>query len=488
MYGKKKRKSGKKITGDNGKGRTKRIVLYCAAGTLAVLLLLYLGISFYFSSHLFFNTSLDGYDCSGKTASQAEEILQKRAAEYELKIISKDGKSYVIPGQDIDVSMKNNEASIEKVIGEQNAFAWIAALFEKHNQEISLEISYNAEKADSIISAQDILNEEGTESVSAYPKYDGTQFVVEPEVYGTKVDGEMLKEKMDKAVKSLNPSLDLEKEECYSTPKYTSESEEVKAACDLMNQYCKTSITYTMGEDVVLDKNTISGWLHTDENMNVSIDENAVKSWLEEFGNKYDTVGVTRNFTTPTGKSATVSGGTYGWSIDEDTEFTAILDAVKKGETLSKEPAYYIGGEAASHTMPDWGTTFAEVDLSQQHMWYVKDGAVQLETDVVTGEPIPSMITPEGVYSILEKSLDEVLVGETNPATGQPIYRTPVDYWMRVTWTGIGFHDANWQSAFGGTLNQIHGIGSHGCINMPVDKAAALYDMIEIGTPVVIHY
>lgn len=46
---------------------------------------------------------------------------------------------------------------------------------------------------------------------------------------------------------------------------------------------------------------------------------------------------------------------------------------------------------------------------------------------------------------------DEVLIGETDPSTGKPIYETPVNYWMRVTWTGIGFHDATWQAAFGGT-------------------------------------
>ena len=59
---------------------------------------------------------------------------------------------------------------------------------------------------------------------------------------------------------------------------------------------------------------------------------------------------------------------------------------------------------------------------------------------------------------------------------------------MRVTWEGVGFHDAIWQSSFGGTRNQISGVGSHGCINMPLDQAAALYDMIKEGTPVVIHY
>ena len=112
----------------------------------------------------------------------------------------------------------------------------------------------------------------------------------------------------------------------------------------------------------------------------------------------------------------------------------------------------------------------------------------ELSTDIVTGEPIPENITPEGTYTILEKERDSTLIGDINPETGQPKYIQPVDFWMRVTWSGIGFHDANWQSAFGGTLYQIHNIGSHGCINMPADQAQMLFDKVEVGTPVVIHY
>ncbi len=85
-------------------------------------------------------------------------------------------------------------------------------------------------------------------------------------------------------------------------------------------------------------------------------------------------------------------------------------------------------------------------------MWYIVNGSVQLETDIVTGlASDPNRATPSGVYSILEMKRDKVLTGETNPSTGEPIYRTKVSYWMRVTWTGIGFHDAIWQSAFGET-------------------------------------
>ena len=150
-----------------------------------------------------------------------------------------------------------------------------------------------------------------------------------------------------------------------------------------------------------------------------------------------------------------------------------------------KEPVYE--KTVASHSQQDWGDTYVEVDLSTQHMWYIVNGSVQLETDIVTGlASDPNRATPSGVYSILEMKRDKVLTGETNPSTGEPIYRTKVSYWMRVTWTGIGFHDAIWQSAFGGNRYQTSA-GSHGCINMPLDQAASLYDMLEMGTPVVIH-
>ena len=73
------------------------------------------------------------------------------------------------------------------------------------------------------------------------------------------------------------------------------------------------------------------------------------------------------------------------------------------------------------------------------------------------------------------------------PATGKPEYETPVSYWARVTWSGIGFHDATWQSAFGGQRYR-QGYGSHGCINMPLGAVSQFYRMIHVGCPVLIHY
>lgn len=469
----------------NGSG--KKTVFIVFGGIAVFLIAVYIGTSVYFMNHFLPNTEINGHSCAGKSASEVEETFKSEISEYVLTINDKDGQKEKIPGKDIQLEYSGSK-DLENVMEEQSGFSWPKAVFSKEAADVTVDLSYDEEKLEQMALSLDVMTAKQIPSKSARPKFDGEQFVVQPEVYGTAIDKELFIEKTKEAVMQLKPELDLKKAGCYEIPKYTSGSEEVAQACEKMNKYCEASVTYSMDEPVVIDKTVISKWLKTDDDMKVTFKKKAVKKWLEEFGDQYDTVGTTRSFTTPTGKSASVNGGTYGWSINEDAEYETIVKAVENGETITKEPEYYIGGTAASHGMPDWGGTFAEVDLSEQHMWYVSNGEVKLETDVVTGEPIPEKITPEGTYTILEKSTNEVLVGDINPSTGKPSYRQEVSYWMRVTWEGIGFHDAIWQSAFGGSLNQVEGIGSHGCINMPLDKAAALYEMIEEGTPVIIHY
>ena len=87
-----------------------------------------------------------------------------------------------------------------------------------------------AEKIESVKA----VTQEQTQPVSAYPKFDGNSFVVEPEVYGTAVDKEVLTEKIREYITEFKTELNMMDEECYVMPKYTSESPEVQAACDTM--------------------------------------------------------------------------------------------------------------------------------------------------------------------------------------------------------------------------------------------------------------
>lgn len=470
-------------TGKDGKVKA----LWITGGVLGVICLIYVAISVYFMSHFFVNTKINGKNFSGKTTSDAEKYLQTNIKDYKLTILENEGRQDVISGSEIGLEYRAGTET-EKLLKDQNGFAWPKAFFTENSRKVSVNVSYNEESLNQRISQLSCLQTEQTPAENAKPEFDGNQYVIKPEVYGNAVDKERLTEQVKVHITEFQPQLDMVETKCYAKPKYTEDSKEVQEACDAMNKYVNASITYPMNEPVVVDKALISQWLQVDGEMKVSLNTEAMKQWFTAFGDKYDTQGTTRTFTTPAGKSATVTGGTYGWSIDEDTELVNLQNSILNGEVVTREPAYYAGGTAAAHSGQDWGNTYAEVDMSAQHMWYVQNGQVVLETDVVTGEPIPSKITPEGVYSLMWKQPNSVLVGDINPDTGEPAYRTKVKYWMQVTSSGVGFHDAIWQTAFGGTLYQIPGTGSHGCINMPLDQAGALFNMIEPGTPVIFHW
>lgn len=470
--GKKKKES--KKSGKKG--------FFIAGGIIGGLVLIYLGISAYFIGHFYINTTINGKDFSGKTTADVEDYIKQQVNGYELTIVEQNNDRNIIKGSEIGLVYEES-SDLQEALDAQNPLLWPAGFFTRSEENVSIGVSYDESLLDEKLQSIKAVTKDQTESVSAYPKYDGTEYVIEPEVYGSAVNTEVLKEKTVQYITEFKDTLNMMDEECYTMPKYTSASEEVQNACDLMNQYIKAQITYTMDEEIVVDKELISQWLSCDEDMNVTLDEEAVAEWMREFGQKYDTVGTTRSITTPDGKKTEVSGGTYGWIVNEAEETQKLIENIKNGETVTKEPEYK--QTAASRSEQDWGTTYAEVDISAQKMWYVVDGSVALTSDVVTGLPTDGRDTPTGVYSILYTERDSTLKGEIDPATGKPSYETPVAFWMPFTYQGHGFHDATWQAQFGGDWYLSH--GSHGCVNMPYDKASQLFEMITAGTPVIIH-
>lgn len=453
-----------------------------AGSIIGALVVIYLGIAAFFMSHFLVNTSINGKDFSGKTVADVEAYLKEQVADYELTILEQNNVSDVITGSEISLAYKEN-SRVQDALENQRQLLWLISLFSESDTDITIEVEYDDAALEENIQNLQAVTAEQVDPVAAHPEYDGNSFVVAEEQYGTTVDMETLTAKIKEHITEFDTTLDMMDEECYVMPAYTSDSPEVQAACDEMNEYLKASITYPMDEDVVVDKDLISKWVTYDDDMKVAFNEDAVREWMREFGKKYDTLGTTRTITTPTGKTAEVSGGTYGWSVDEETETKNLINSIKNGEVAERAPAYK--QTAASHGAQDWGSTYIEVDIAAQHMWYIVDGAVAMESDVVTGLPADGRDTPTGVYSILYTERDSTLKGETDPETGKPSYETPVAFWMPFTWQGHGFHDATWQSSFGGSRYQTN--GSHGCVNMPYDKAEQLFNMISAGTPVIIH-
>ena len=143
-------------------------------------------------------------------------------------------------------------------------------------------MSYDADKLTEKIDSLQAVTGEQTPAVSAYPKFDGEQYVIEPEQYGTASREISWKRRLRRRLKISRIPLISRLRNVMRNRRIHLNLLKVQSACDLMNQYCKAKIVYPMTEEVVVDASVISGWLTVDDKMQVTISEDAVREWLEE--------------------------------------------------------------------------------------------------------------------------------------------------------------------------------------------------------------
>ncbi len=443
----------------------------------------YFFVAHYYENRFFMRTSVNGSDCSGMTTEEVEALMQSQVEEYVLTIYGRNGMQETIRGTDFGIQYNGIDV-LEDALAEQNSYLWVKGLFGKKNIVANISFTYDQSKLDEIIAGLSCVKPENQVApVSAKPIYTGSIYEIQEETQGAQIDIEQFKMLLHASVAAFADSVDLEGTDCYVKPVYTKDSAEVIAARDSLNRCLQTDITYSIEDITVhLDAETIAPWISADSDLNLVIDEKQVRSFVQTLSSKYNTPDVIEQITTPTGKTTLVPGGRLGRVVGVDAECKKLMSEIKEGTKVTREPV--LSQHATKSDRLSWGNTYIEVDITEQHMWYIEDGEVVFESDVVTGSP--GRDTPAGKFQILEKKRNKTLLGNIQ-ADGTREYETPVKYWARITWSGVGFHDASWQAEFGGNRYK-EGYGSHGCINMPTEAIKQLYGMIEKGTAVVIHY
>ena len=466
------------------KKKKRRKVLGIIGGSvLGVILAVYLGFAIFFSSHFYFHTTINGVDYSLQTVAKVEDTMTKEVGDYKLTLKESDGDVDVIDGKEIDLSYKKGE-ELNALLKNQNVFLWPRSLWESFDIQAPVGVNYDETKLDNLLNALDCMQEENQVApASAVPEFNGQKFVVKAEEIGSLLDVDTFKAKVAEYIAGFQSTLDMVAEDCYVKAAYFSDSPEVLAACKTMNEYLGASVTYTFGENTeVVDASVISQWLTTDENMNVTYNEEGVSQYVAGLAEKYDTYRKQRTFTSGSGNTVNVEGGDYGWKIDQAAEIAALETNISNKEVVTKDPVYK--QTAASHGAADWGDTYVEVDLTNQYMYLFVNGSVVTSSAIVTGKPSEGSATPQGVYSIRYCKRNAVLRGPKK-ADGTYEWESPVAFWMPFN-GGIGLHDATWQSAFGGNRYLTH--GSHGCVNLPYNIAETVFNNVSAGTPVVCHY
>ena len=444
----------------------------------AVIVGIYLGAVAYFYSHFLPRTTLNGISVSGKSAKQAEALIEEEIKSYRLTIQTRgetgtDEES--IEGSAISLEPEFGD-SIQKLVRQQNGLFWPKALFVPQSLKEPTMVHFEEKQLKDEMEALVCMREENQKKPvdARCSEYSSDGYTIIPQEPGSKLKKKACLRVLKDAVSGLKETVSFEEEGCYAEPAVTSENEALIALVDTLNRYTGVVLTYDEGEKTeTLDGSITHAWMDISD-MQVSVNEAAVADYVDELAGRHNTVFRKHTLRTSYGKDVDITNGDYGWKVDKEAEKAQIIQDIQAGKSLKREITYARRG--ASRGEHDYGDTYVEINLTAQHLFFYKNGSLVVESDFVSGNISKNYDTPTGIYGLTYKERDAVLRGEN--------YASPVTYWMPFC-NNVGMHDASWRSSFGGAIYKTS--GSHGCINLPKSAAQKIFEGIEDGDPVIVY-
>ena len=470
-------------------GKKNLLIFGIAAALVLVLLVGFYGYrTFYFTNHFFEGTVINGMDCGGMTAAQVEDQIRENAADYTLDIHFRNGDQQIV-GSSIDYQYQSS-GSVQALLKEQNAFAWLTENSRNRKHEVSVQMQYDETKLNEQVSHFQQMQEDQMEApVDAKVEFLDGKFVAAEATQGTQLDVAKAKEAIAQAVAQGAQELEMESAGVYLEPAVSSDDTNLEEQAAQLNELVSASVTYQLpdGQAKVLDGTTLKDWLSVDENGNYSKNEEIWNQKLNEYvaglAEEVDTYGKEQTFpATGIDGGVKVTQSNYGWKIDQEQETAQLAQDIADHLTTTREPVYSSREFASDNN--GFGNTYVEIDVSRQHVWFYKDGSRIVDSECVTGKMVKSRYTPAGIFTLVSKTSPKTLRGPKQ-ADGSYEWESDVTFWMPFN-GGIGLHDATWRSSFGGNIYK--NSGSHGCVNLPYNVAKTIYNNIEVGTPIIVYY
>ncbi|MDO5134971.1 MAG: peptidoglycan binding domain-containing protein [Eubacteriales bacterium] len=431
---------------------------------------------YYFSGHFLPGSMVNGFNCSYMTAWEAEELIAKKVGAYALTIGTMNNGQEAIRAGEAGLSFQSSGGAAQ-LIKDQDRLKWFLAFSQERSYDVAEDLAIDQALLDQAIGGLSCMQAKNvTQPADAQIQDTGDTFQIVPEVEGNALDPQKLKEVVTQAMLTGRTYIDLVQEACYQKPRVYRDDGQLIQNCQRMNELCRIIITYDFADrKETVDRSLIKDWFTADENGDVILDREKISQYVAGLKETYDTFGADRSFLTYDNREVAVQGGDYGWIIDQERETKELAAAIESGETQVRQPVYEVYGY--SRDTNDIGYTYVEIDLTNQRLVFYEGGKPVVDTPVVTGNPnIPGCETPTGCFSVDDKKSPSVLTGED--------YEAEVAFWIPFS-GNVGLHDATWRTEFGGNLYMLE--GSHGCVNLPYDQAAALYGRVEPGMPVVVY-
>lgn len=501
------------ISGNNGAtGFGKKIAAIAVGVVAAMILAVFIGIRIYYNGHWYPDTKIGDKDVSGMKLSESTKIMKEVYASYKLDIKGRDDGQLIINGDDIDYKV-DVESAMKKAFETQHTKFSYTKLFKNNDVKIEPKVSYDENELDSILKSASIVKGDSNYKIVApvdakavYSEKKSSYQIVK-ENNGNTLEKENFSEEVKKALDGGETSMDISNKEkypdIYVKPEITSDDKELKKEVNKCNDVVLRWVTWTIHKGVQesATPKDISKWI-TYSNGKVRIDNQAMRDWMEKLCLKYKTLGGTRKFKSHTGKMIKLSGGDYGWQLDYEKMCSQLKEGVtkkinrnlqreyiknqdeesRKAITITKKPEWL--GTAyrydPKNKMNDWDkNSYVEVSLAAQMVYVWKNGKIIFSCPTISGRPVPGRQTTTGMFFIKDHARQRVLRGAD--------YATLVHNWVRITWTGTGFHQAEWQpwGSWSPSLYKVR--GSHGCLNLSPSNSARIYELTKYKQMVFMH-
>ncbi|NLD19836.1 MAG: L,D-transpeptidase family protein [Clostridiales bacterium] len=425
------------------------------------------------------NITINGVDCSGLTYDKATKKLTDAWNSRCIVVVGGlDEKlaSFTDFGCTYDVKKKIKNVKHNYLVFAASNHYFHTAIAAHVPMVVK---DYDEEFKKEALSSKFLNDPKARECRDAYVDMSKSSFPIVKEVYGTKADSERFFQDLLAHIQTGDLNIIFEEKDYYDMPKVKADDRDLKAYQKYCKKYLKQKITYDLGESTfTLSAEQLDALMNDDRSGDA--DAEAVKAYVSQLANTYDNIGADRAFTSLTGRSVNVSGGSYGWEINESKETNQLIADINSHKDVTREPVF--SDKGYGKYSKDLGNTYIDVDISNQAVNFFKNGELIFSSPCVSGCVTAGHSTYTGTFYVANKVRDVVLRGDNGDGTQ---YASPVKYWVGI-WGGQGFHDADWRGAFGGGI--YYSGGSHGCVNMPPSRMPALYSEADIGIPVVMHY
>ncbi|MFE1665482.1 L,D-transpeptidase family protein [Microbacterium sp. P02] len=435
-------------------------------------------------------TTVAGVGIGGMTVGSAAETISKKLADTTVVITGVDGSAEVTAGQ-LGASVSAAATDAQVTGDELGASVDAQALAEKAFSDNPMwkVSSWNAEPAAAPAvtldetKAADALRAVApalfVEPVNATIAFDAAtaSYAVTPAVDGAGVDIESIRAALEKGFAAGESRVEI-----AATPTVvpaSASTDAVTATATQLNTILDTAGFY-VGEErtVPIDRAVAASWITLstgdDGTYSYDVDEAAIQPSVDALAAAInrDPVNGTEITDTQGKVLRTITAGADGRTVGDTSGVAAAYAAqLAEGNGVFATPVTVVPAQVTKTSRN------IVVNLSEQRTYLYENGQVIDSFLISSGKAGFSSHT--GNFRITAKLTSQNMGNQD--LTKAPNYYTPNVPDVMYYNGDEALHGAYWHNNFGNVM-------SHGCINMPLDKAANVFDWAPMGTEVTVTY